>query len=427
MALAAVIICGIVYCVIHVLRLGYLPPPFFFEPSDTFADWFNPAFWSRQEGSYDTWRTIYLPLSFVFLRLTTLDRCYPDTRGLDASAGLAARDCDWLALLTMAIIFVVNIVLTWRVMRHYDEKTAVMRTICLALGAPMLNGLERGNLIILAYTCLLLAFGPLLSSARLRWVFAGLAINLKIYLLATVAATLLRRRWRWTEGAALATVLIYLVSLALHGHGTPTEILTNIRDFSAQGANQILDVWYTTTYLPFISLLETGAFPMAQIIGSVWVERLQFLLPAMIRLTQGLIALAALAIWYRPELYANSRAIGLGALAAIVTSEPGGYSMVIFMLFVLMEPWRGFGRKWAITACYVLAFPFDIPIDRLPESARELYFWGGTTMISNQVTLGPFVRPLIIMSVAWAIALTTLHELWRNRQDEQRLGLSAIP
>ncbi|RYZ92436.1 MAG: hypothetical protein EOP06_04255 [Proteobacteria bacterium] len=188
--LAAVILVGIVYCAIHAAQYGYLPAPFFFVPSDTFADWFNTAFWARRSDAYETWATIYPPLSFVFIRYLGIDRCYPQFRPFDPSAGLAARDCDWLGLVVMGAIFVLNVVLTWKTFRKIDVRTAPMRTICLALGMPMLNGLERGNLLLIAYTCVLLAAGPLLSSARLRWLFAGLAINFKVYLIASFVETL---------------------------------------------------------------------------------------------------------------------------------------------------------------------------------------------------------------------------------------------
>ncbi len=424
--LAGIILGGIVYSGVHLALYGYLQPPFFYEPSDTFADWFNPAFWARHEGAYDAWKTIYLPLSFVFLRYLGIDRCYPESRALESSAGLAARDCDWVGLVAMAIIFLANIYLTWRTFRKLAPQTALPRTICVAMGAPMLNALERGNLLLITYTCLLLAFGPLLASARLRWVFAGLAVNFKIYLVAAVVPLLLKRRWRWVEGALLTTVIIYLLSYAVFGQGSPMEIFTNVRDFSDSGATQILDVWFTATYQPLYSVLETGTFPMSQIIGSIWVDRLMVLIPLLTRMTQLLIVLAAVAIWYRPEAFSSHRAIALGMLAAILTSEPGGYTIVCFMLFVLMEPWRGFGRKWAIVACYVMAFPFDFPIDTLPESVTDLYFRDSTAMISRQVTLGPFVRPLINMTIAWALSLTTLHELWKEMAQNAHLPARRI-
>lgn len=407
--LAAIIVAGIIYCVIFAFLNRYLPPPFFFEPNDTFADWFNPAFWSRQEGAYDTWKTIYPPLTFVILRLFSIDRCYPELRQYEGSAGLAARDCDWLGLVMLALIFAVNVVLTWKTFRKIDPRTAPMRTICVAMGVPMLITLERGNLLLLAFTCTLLAFGPLVGSARLRWLFVGIAINLKIYLIAAVIPLLLKRRWLWVECALITSALVYLLSLSAFGHGTPSEIYANIREFSAQGAAQILDPWSAFTYGPLLSVIKTGVFPMSSIIGSAWVDRLEVLIPALTIFTQLLIVMAAAAIWISPTLFPPYRAVSLGVMMALITSESGHYTLIFVALFVLMEPWRGFGRIWAITMCYILAFPFDIPVDWLPETAREVYFGNTTVMISNQITVGPFLRPLLTMTIVWALALTTLN------------------
>ncbi len=411
-ALSAVIVVGIGYCALHVGRYGYLPPPFFYVPSDTYADWFNPAFWARQAGVYDTYLTVYPPLSFVFLRIFGIDRCYPDVRGYDPSSGIVARDCDWVGLATIWLLFALNIYLTWRCFRKIDRRTAPMRTICLALGMPMLSALERGNLLLVTYTCFVLALGPLLSSARLKWLFAGLALNFKVYLIGGFVALLLKRRWLHVEGILIATVLIYLLSYAILGAGSPLEIVANLQNFSGGGAAQILDAWHGFTYLPLMSVIEEGQFPLITIIGSDWVERLQIILPASQLFTQLLIAFAAFTIWLRPDAVTHYRAIALGVLMALVTSESGMYTQIFFVFFVLMEPWKGFGRIWAITMCYLLAIPLDFPLSELPSSPRDTYFTDTRVMIANQVTLWPFIRPLMIMSVAWALALTTMWEVF---------------
>lgn len=412
--LAATIILGIFYCAIHVMRNGYLPAPFFYEPSDTFADWFNTAFWSRRSGAYDTWGTIYPPISFLFVRLLTIDKCYPDIRPFDPSAGLDARDCDWLAITAMLVIFAINIVLTFAFLRRIDRTTAIPRTICVALGMPMLNALERGNLLMIAYTFVLLAVGPFLTSTRLKWLFAGLAVNFKVYLIGTFVAVLLRKRWLWFEGFVIATLLVYLVSLVLFGHGTPGEIVDNIRLFSQGTPSQILDVWHSMTYTALMSVIELGVFPLNSIIGSRWVDFLEFFLPLTLRATQLLIILAALAIWYRPGLFTPYRAMCLGTMMSLISAESGMYTQIFFMIFVMTEPWKGIGRKWAIIACYVLSMPFDLAIDRLPEIPVNTYFTARTTLVSFDVTLGPLVRPLLIMTIAWAISLVTIVDLWRS-------------
>lgn len=72
--LSAVILGVLVYCATFAYVYNYLPQPFFYEPADTFADWFNTSYWARNLGTYDTWATLYPPLSFVFLR--SLDWIY---------------------------------------------------------------------------------------------------------------------------------------------------------------------------------------------------------------------------------------------------------------------------------------------------------------------------------------------------------------
>lgn len=410
--LAALILGGITYCGWHLAYFGYLPSPFFYEPMDTFADWFNTAFWARQDGAYDTWGTIYPPLSFVALRMFTLDYCYPPTRMFEGSPGYDPRGCDWLGLVIMGVFFVLNAVLTYLTFRKIDPRTAPMRTICVAAGMPMLSVLERGNLLLITYTCVILAFGPLVASARVRWVFAGLAINLKVYLIGAVAAILLKRRWLWAEGALIAIVLVYLVTLAIFGDGTPQQIIDNIQSFTQNRAAGILDGWSAFTYIPFASVVELGSFPLNQIIGSKPVDILEVVLPMLRWITLGLIALAAFAVWLRPDLYSPSRAVLLGIATALSASESGIYTLIFIFLFVMMEPWRGFGRKWAIIACYLLAIPLDYNIDTLPEGVTSLYFTGAEGFITRHIVLGPFIRPLIIMTIIWAITLTTLREIW---------------
>jgi hypothetical protein len=63
---------GVVYFAIN----GYLPEPFFYESSDTWMDWFNTAWWAHNKGIYDSWASIYPPISFVILRVLGISHCY---------------------------------------------------------------------------------------------------------------------------------------------------------------------------------------------------------------------------------------------------------------------------------------------------------------------------------------------------------------
>ena len=411
-AFAAAVVAAVAWCVWFLFFNHYLPQPFLYDKSDTFGDWFNTATWARDNGAYDSWNTVYPPLSFVFLRLIGVNRCYstPSIDGLLAEL----RVCDWVGLSAIWLIFTLNIVLLWRAFRKIDPKTALPRTICVGLGMPMLDGLERGNLMLITFTCLILALGPILRSARLRWVFAGLAVNFKIYLIAAIIPLLLKRRWRWVECALISVVLVYMVSYAILGHGTPLEVINNVTDFSSGIIDNILDIWHATTYGPLMSLLTLGNFPATFFIGSKNVDAMIFVLPILQHSTQLLILAAAASAWMRPEVVPTYRVINIGLLFAMTTQDVGMYSIAYFMFFVMMEPWRGVGRRLAIVLCYVLALPLDIHLAGLPSTAVDLYFGNYRGYVDNYVVLSPFIRPFIIMVIAVALSLTTIVEVWKD-------------
>ena len=351
-----------------------------------------------------------------------LDRCYPDRRPYDFSAGLDARACDFVGIGALWLIFFVNIALVYLTFRKIDPATAAPRTICLGVGLPMLDALERGNLALIAFTCLVLAFGPLVKSARLRWLAAGLAVNFKIYLIAAIVPLVLKRRWRWAEGALLSVVIVYLLSYAAFRDGTLTELAVNIRDFPDRDAPQLLDIWYTTTFQSLMLLLKSNDFPIVLLIGSRNVELISVIVPALQYSVQSVILLAMLTTALRPEVIPSFRLVGLGILMALVTSEAGGYSQIFFTYFVLMEPCRGAGRKWAIIACYILALPLDFIIDTTPPVSSSTYLGGQATFINYYVTVGPFLRPLIIMTIAVALSLVTIREVWADIRHQGWAG-----
>lgn len=418
--LACLVGIGLAHTIAFLFTHYYLPQPFFYEPSDIWMDWFNTAYFARDPGTYDAWRTIYPPLSFVIVRLFTLDRCYPLQNGGDFSPGLPPRSCDWLGIVSIHGFYLLAVALCAWTFFKLDRKTAPWRTFAIAAGLPLLGGVERGNLVLVAFVCLILAFGPILKSARMRWIAVALAINLKVYLIGSLMALLLRRRWRWVEAALIATVATYLVSFALLGRGTPWEIYDNILAFNEaqKGAVDFLNIWYTTTYTPHLGLLKSDTFAAGLLIGSKNVDLLLVLIPALVHGTQLAILLAALAIWVRPEAVPTFRLVNLGLLMALITSEAGGYTQVYFIYFVFMERWQGFGRKWAIVASYLLCIALDVPIDKAPLAVvRDTFLFNSTQLVTYYIMLGPFVRPLIVLSVPLALSLVTIRQVHQNIRE----------
>ncbi len=407
----AAVLTGLVWAVGHLLVQGYLPQPFFYQPFDVWMDWFNTAFWAHNPGAYDAWNTLYPPVSFLFLRFLTRGTCYA------FNEGWYSRDCDWYGMLTMHGWYVLNVYLVGKTFLKIDRTTALPRAIAVAAGMPMLDGLERGNLIMPAFTCFLLGYGPLLRSARLRWLMAGLAINFKIYLIGTIFAFPVKRRWRWFEGALLATVAVYLVTWGLLGAGTPVELITNLASWNAQinQLNGLLDLWYATSFQPLIALLNGSGFPVALEVGSRPVEFFGDHLSQAILATQLLIVVAAGVAWLRPEAVSTYRIVNLATSIALITTESGGYATALMMLLTFFEPWRsGIAVRIAFVCCYILAIPGDIFLGPVIPQVNNGFLNTGPLFYSYWITVGPFVRPAIVLAVPVALSCATIAAVWRD-------------
>lgn len=401
------IVSGYVYIAWYFTTYGYLPQPYFYEPGGVYMDFFSVATYSHGPDAFNVFGTIYPPLSFAFAKYITWAPCYVDS-GLEQ-----ARDCDKLGLASMYIIFAINAVLIFLTYRKIDRRTFIPRSIAMAFGLPMTYTLERGNLLLFTFTCMILAYGPLLRSARLRWLCAGLAVNFKIYLIGTLFAQLLRRRWRWFEGAVIATILVYLVSYAIYGEGTPKQIYDNITLYAGGFAGStLLDLWYPSSFVPMRTLLEGEAsFNVVGAIGSRNVELGHALLLAISYSMVLTIVAAAAAAWWRPQVVPMYRLIFLSVCMAILTSEVGGYTQIFMVLFVFMEPWRGFGRKAAILMTYVLCIPLDIPFELVPEIARDSYLSNRSVISQYAFSFGIFARPILLHLIALTLAAVTVHDV----------------
>lgn len=401
-------------------HLGYLPQPFFYESSDTWMDWFNTAWWAHDRGIYDSWASIYPPLSFVILKVLGLPQCY---RG--PLPGPELRLCDWLGVGAIHALYLLDAVLVAWAFVRMDRRTALPRAFALVAGMPLLYGLERGNLVLLAFACMVLAFGRVLRSARLRWLALAVMINLKVYLISALAAQLLRRRWRWFEGGLLVTVLVYLASYLLLGIGTPGEVVANVLAFARGGnAAGVLDVWYAASYAPLATLLASTDFPISTLIGSQIVETGGRIVAVAVHGGQAIILAGAAATWLRPGLVPPFRATLFGVALALITSEAGGYTICLILFFVMMERWEGLLCPAAITIAYLLCIPGDIVLSTIAPMVQDSFLAGHTVSVQHGIGLGMFLRPLLVILAPALLALHTVAVVWRDLRCGGGVGAS---
>ena len=412
-AFAVAVAVALAYSIWFLFQYGYLPQPFFYDYADTWMDWFNPAYWSHQPGAYDTYKTIYPPLSYVFLKFATWGPCY-----LGAEGGWS-RDCDIYGTLMLHLLWATAVILTGLTLRKTNRRVWLPRSFALGFGLPMLWGLDRGNLILLAYIFVMLAYGSLIRSARLRWLFAGLAVNLKVYLIGAVFAQLVHRRWRWFEGAMLTTVLVYIVSYIIFGSGSPIEIYHNIVDYSAGLViNNPLDLWMASSLHPLAALLSSEQFPAILYVGSWQAEFWSAALPVITYAAQAIVLAAAAATWWRPQIAPRHRIVALSIGLALMTSEVSGYTETLVILFAFMEEFKGFGRRAAILLSYLVCIPADIPLDYLPPTVHDSFLGGRPVVVDYMIQVGPFIRPALFIAIPVSLALTTIYALWLQMKAE---------
>ncbi len=406
--LACCIIIGIYFAYQFLFSAGYLPPPFVYDPNDTFMDWYNTSYFAVNGGIYDNWGSIYPPVSFVFLKIFSIHSCYE-------AYPVSVRDCDWVGRVVLFALFFLNALLIYRHFRMVDAKTAIFRSIALAVGLPMLFTLERGNLILPCFTLFLLGTGRLLRSARLKWVAIGLAINFKPYLLAAVIPQLLRRRWRWFEGCAVASIGVYIVTFAILGVGLPSEIAHNMLSYVAGEGNSLFgSLYYAASFAPLLKYLKYG-IPLIRFIGSRPIDIVEVVVPILVGIGQIAVLITFIAAAFEKQLVPAARLGALGMSLALSSAEFGGYAEVFLLFFLFQEQWRGPWRIIALFCAYLLCIPFDYVLVSLAHQIEDSYLTGRTVGNDLSLTFGTLTRPLLIFIIQYALSLATLGDFLQGR------------
>lgn len=398
---------------------GYLPQPFIFNTYDTFMDWFNTAYWAVNPGAFTVWRAVYPPLSFVFLDVFSLHGCY-------LHSAIYARDCDWLSKVAIFAFYLLDALLVWLSFRRADRSTAPMRTVAFVLGLPLLYTLERGNLILVAFACFVIAHGPLQVAPRWRALASAATINFKPYLLVPVLAHAVKRDWRPLELAGIATLGLYLATLALVGSGTPMQLVANTANWvQSQGAQVWGEINYATSYAPFLEI-RTLEIPVLDYVPSRVIETILFVVPLVIRSSQAMAVAALAAAWLQPRALSHQRIATILLAAALVSRSPGGYAQTFLLFLVLLEPWRGPGPIVAIVCAYLLCLDSDWRIATIFTFFSDDWMSGRPVTPSFGLTLGHFVRPGLLVFILWALSLDSIAKVARaHRAHRPSLGLAA--
>jgi hypothetical protein len=319
---------------------------------------------------------------------------------------------------------VLNMVIASVIFMKIDRKTAMPRAFDLSAGMPMLFGLERGNIILLCITCVMLGWGPLIRSARLRWLFVGMTVNFKVYLIGAILVQLVRRRWLWVEGSCLAVVAVYVVSFMIFGEGTPKEIVDNLINF-AQGfyasEASVLSIWYASSFGPLQLVLTESTAPVVFLLGEVLVDRLTLAVLIVTRIGQLMVLVSLAAAWVRPEVVSPHRLTLLTLAFVMITQENPPYALPILFFFVFMERWKGRLVPIAICLTYLISLPGEISLGSGVWTNQFSYIADRYITAERTLGVGMFLRPLGLILITCLFSLATISQVVRDvRKDGQQ-------
>jgi hypothetical protein len=403
------------------VQQGRLPQPFYYRVSESLMDLYTPAMWANHGDAYARWRSIYPPLSFLYLKLTTLSGCY-------VGGDVAGRDCDWLARAALFAVFLGNLALVYANYRLSDRRTAAPRAIAVGLGLPMLYALERGNLLIVCFTCFVLGYGDLVRSRWLRCLALAAAMNFKPYLVFVVVPMIIKRRGAWVVACGLMGGAIYVATVLWYGSGWPSQIISFGTSYaSAPTKSYFSDLYFAPSYWPLIKILHDQPADLRLAAGAaaaLWA----MLLTGVLRATQlaGL-ACVVLAL-LRPAGVEVRRIAALAmaiALTAFITGS-GGYAEILLFFLVFYEPWRGPVRITILLATYLRCLPFDYAI--MPVVHGPLRSWLGGRWVAADfgVSIGQILRPALLLVIQTGLIILNVQDIFRRSEaarssDDDRL------
>jgi hypothetical protein len=406
--LLLLVVAGLVYTLWFLNIQGYLPQPYFYGSQSLFTDWTVSAYFSVNKGAYTAFQSVYPPLSFVFLKIFSIGRCYKAYDDIFAS-----RECDWFAPVVLGAFFTLNIYLVYKSYLINDRPTAWMRTIAICFGLPSLYALERGNLIIPTFTFFILGQSRVLKSAWLKWLSMAIAINFKPYLILAIVGHLFRRRWRWFEGCAIFGLVVYLVTYALNRDGDPVQVLTNISAFSTTDPKGIFQrAIYASGYRPIVDLLHSS-FPLMHFMGSRPIEIMEWALPLAINIGKLGIIVCFAGTVLKPGVVPVTRLAALGIAWVLTAEDPGGYAVLFFFYLVFMERWRGPLMITALVITYLSSISYDYIVLRISHEIILSRLTNRAVGYDLGVNVGELARPALTIIVEYALVVTSLIDIAR--------------
>lgn len=365
---------------------GRLPHPFHNVPFDVFMDFFNTNWWAYNESRYLEWKSIYPPLTFVIAKVFVPKVC----KGIDTPVAL--RDCSSQALLFFIPIYLFAAYLTTKIINKFNSFSSKCDQLFLfgaiLLSLPFLYTAERMNYLIIAYIfyCLYL----MEKKCLLRYIYFGIAVNIKPYLILLSAAYLVRKEPKNFICSIISSVSIFFIGQWIIKDRNSGLFLANMFDFGKNLEPTFNGVNYQSSFSNILTYLYI-VFDID--LSIVLIKFLLFLIPviSIISIRKYLKNLDSIELNFL---------IFLGIL--IVTSSLGGYSIIFLIPFISLFMKKQYSIFLLIT---LMLIPLDfIFYQDVLIGFENSYFSNDIIDNTIQITTGSILRPLILILILFLYA-----------------------
>jgi hypothetical protein len=295
-----------------------------------------------------------------------------------------------------------------------DKSTAFQRSVCFAICLPLLYALERGNLLMVSFIGFVFAFTNIIQSRTGKVIAAAITINFKYYLLTAFAAFVVKRSWRDFELIGIATLALYLLTLAIIGSGTPFEILYNLRDWVIYTNVAVWDrVYYSTTFNNLL-WFDIRQFPVRDFAGSKVIDFAAAAIPILVTASQFLGIFCLLMAWLRPGALSAQRIALLALLVSMVVQSPGGYAEMFLIFLIFLEKASTPGLRFMILCAYLISIPADYTVGTFKVNNQNAWLSGKTLEVAFGFNVGAIIRPAVLLFILWALIIDSLTRIART-------------
>ena len=384
----AIEIANIVYLSLFYYFNKYLPAPFVWDKNDTFMDFYNPLFWVLKDEFYTTYKSVYPPINYFFLKLFTFNL---DSKSFSSSFQLREAKSNFIYYYSAINAFILFLILKIGDWREVSNGRRILIWVTIIFSIPVLFAIERGNLIFVSL--LVLAIYIATENIWVKVITFALLVNLKPYFIFLLIEYLNIYKFdlKIISKFIITSALVFLLTSLAAG----LDIIAFISAYNNFGSRANFS---NDGLLALPNTLESIARFIKLIVKNKEDAHLSEILILLLKLLKVFVPLTFMLLILAMPLKKQALKVSAILLIGNFSHVTSGY---IFIIYILIVPFlmRELDLRKGI---YLMLIIFVLPLDwvRVPGIINYYTFMqsylGGVEIynVDFWLGIGTFVRPI---------------------------------